>query len=74
MGKVGYHIILIPKIYSTSFGNSNTQSVHLSYWKPTCEIPHSLQLSLRHDPRQAPYTSNIPRTLSHDLRQECYTT
>ena len=70
MGKVGYHIILIPKIYSTSFVKSNTQSVHMSYWKPACEIPHPLWP----DPRQAPYTSNIPRTLSHALRQECYTT
>ena len=42
----------------------------MSYWKPAWEIPHSLWP----DPRQAPYTSNIPRTLSHALRQECYTT
>ena len=63
----------MPKIYSTSFVNSDSQSVHLTYQKPTCEIPHSLC----HDPRQAPYTSNnnyIPRTLSYDLRQEFYTT
>ena len=58
----------MPKIYSTSLVNSDSQTVHLTYHKPTCEIPHSLC----HDPRQAPYTSNIPRTLSHDLRQECY--
>ena len=55
----------MPKIYSTSFVNSDSQSVYLTYPKLTCEIPHSLC----HDPRQAPYTPNIPRTLSHDLRQ-----
>ena len=59
VGKVGYHPHA--KIYSTSFVNSDSQSVHLTYRKPTCEIPNSLC----HDPRQAPYTSNIPRTLSH---------
>ena len=50
------------------FVNSDSQSVHLTYRKPTCKILHSLC----HHPRQAPYTPNIPHTLSHDLRQECY--
>ena len=58
----------MPKIHSTSFVNSDTsQSLHLTYRKSACERPHSLC----HDPRQAHYTPNIPRTLSHDLRQEC---